>query len=51
MDSKDKNKQPAFDLECGIPQGSVPGLTFYSFYTNGIPEPNNLTIMFADDVT
>ena len=44
---------PAFDLEIGVPQGSVLGPTPYFLYTNGTPEtePNNLTIMFADEVT
>ena len=40
---------PAFNLE----SGSVIGPTLYSIYINGTPksEPNNLTLMFADDVT
>ena len=44
---------PAFNLENGAPQGLVLGLTLYSLYTNDTTEtkPNNLTIMFTDDVT
>ena len=44
---------PSFDLESGVSQGSVLELTLYSFYTNDTPkpEPNNLILMFADDVT
>ena len=41
----------AFDLESRVPQRSVLGSTFYSLYTNVTPEPNNLTLKFAGDVT
>ena len=46
---------PAFNLESRVPQETVLRPTFYSLYmyTNDTPdpEPNNLTIIFADDVT
>ena len=44
---------PAFDLESGVPQESLLGPILYSLYTNDTPEPEpyNLTLMFADDVT
>ena len=41
---------PAFYLESRVPQGSVIGPTLYTNDT-AEPKPNNVTTMFADDVT
>ena len=45
--------RPIFDLESVVPQWSALEPTLYSLYFNNTPqsEPNNLTIIFDNDVT
>ena len=42
-----------FELESGVPQGSILAPTLYSLYTADMPPPSpgNLDVVFADDVT
>ena len=46
--------RPKFQLQAGVPQGSILSPTLFIFYTHDIPPPTSETdvdIIFADDVT
>lgn len=43
---------PSFNLNCGVPQGSVLSPTLYTIYTNDMEDSTrNLNVCYADDIT